>query len=215
MNRISYLITVCNEDKEFKKLYETLRINKRKEDNILVLVDENKCPKYSKFNDFLVELNKARKIVLISDLFSGNFSDWKNKLKDHPQCKEYQFFLDADEVPNPLLIDNLPLILELNPDVDVIGLPRANFVEGITPEHIQKWGWKKDIKNRINYPDYQYRICKNLSALRWGGEVHETIIGYRVRTELPIGGDYDLLHFKTIDKQEKQNESYLTGDYSK
>jgi len=213
--RITYAITVANEIVEFKKLYETLRINKRDEDNIIVLVDTNKCPKYSEFFEFLTDLHKARHIKLIDDKFGGNFGEWKNKLRSHPLCKDYLFFLDADEIPNPILIENLPLIIELNPEVDVIGVPRANFVTGITPEYVKQMGWRQDIKERINYPDFQYRIMINRPGIEWGGQVHETIINYKVRTELPIGGEYDLLHIKSFEKQQKQNESYLTGNYNK
>lgn len=73
----------------------------------------------------------------------------------------------------------------------------------------------KYYKPTINYSDIQYRIMKNLPYLNWGGQVHETIINYKVRTELPIGGEYDLLHIKSFEKQQKQNESYLTGNYNK
>lgn len=140
--RITYAITVANEIVEFKKLYETLRINKRDEDNIIVLVDTNKCPKYSEFFEFLSDLHKARHIKLIDDKFGGNFGEWKNKLRNHPLCKDYLFFLDADEVPNPILIENLPLIIELNPEVDVIGVPRANFLDRIGLSWLRKWGWR-------------------------------------------------------------------------
>lgn len=213
--KISYLITTCNEYVEFKKLYETLRIHKRSEDNIIVLVDENKCPKHSEFYEFLYDLHNSKHIRMMVDKFQGNFSEWKNKLRNHPLCNDVLFFLDSDEIPNPILIENLPLIIDLNPDVDVIGVPRANFVTGITPEYIKQMGWRQDIKGRINYSDFQYRIMKNLPYLGWGGKVHETIVGYKLRTELPIGGDYDLLHIKSFEKQQKQNISYETGDYSK
>jgi len=206
--RITYAITVADEFEEFKLLFKTLQINKREEDNIIVLVDNNKCPESCEFWDFLFDLHRARYIKLISDNFNGNFAEWKNKLKNHPLCKDYIFFIDADENPNPQLIADLPLILELNPNVDVFGIARSNFVKGITPEHIQKWGWRIDSKNRINYPDFQYRICKNISKLNWEGKVHETILGFTLRTELPTESEYELLHIKKIDKQEKQNELY-------
>jgi hypothetical protein len=213
--KITYCITVANEEKEFKKLYETLRINKREEDNILVLVDENKCPKYSEFHDFLMDLHIARYIKLISGNFDGHFGNWKNKLREHPMCKDYLVFLDADELLPPQLIDDLPLILELNPDVDVLGLPRANYVKGITQEDIQKWGWTMDSDQKINWPDTQFRIMRNKPNIRWEGAVHETLVCPGIKTTLPLEPTYAILHFKDIKKQRIQNESYQTGDYSK
>lgn len=213
--RISFCLTVADEEKEFRKLYETLRINKRDEDNILVLVDETKCPKHSDFHEFLMDLHKARYIKLISGNFQGNFSEWKNQLREHPMVKDWLVFLDADELLPPQLIDDLPLILELNPDVDVIGLPRQNFTEGITPEDVKKWGWTLDELGRNCWPDYQWRIMRNKPGIQWSGQVHETITGYKIKTELPAEPPYAILHCKTIDKQRLQNSRYETGDYSK
>jgi hypothetical protein len=39
----------------------------------------------------------------------------------------------------------------MNPDVDLFFLPRINTVEGLTQEHIDKWGWRVTIfENQIN-----------------------------------------------------------------
>jgi hypothetical protein len=211
--RLTYCITVANEEREFRKLYETLRINKRDEDNILVLVDENKCLPKTEFHNFLMELHKGRKIKLISGNFDGHFGNWKNKLVEHPLCKDWLVFLDADELLPPQLIDDLPLILELNPTVNILGLPRQNFVKGITQEDIQKWRWRVDEKQRINWPDLQYRIIRNNSGVKWEGQVHETLVGPGIKTNLPLETEYAILHSKTIERQRKQNESYETGNF--
>ena len=180
--KLTYAITVSSEEREFRKLYETLRINKHSEDNIIVLVDMNKY--VESLNMFLDILNLNGDITLIRDNFQGNFADWKNKLRNHPKVDgDYICFLDADELLPPQLIDDLPLILELNPDVDVFGLPRANYVKGITEEDIQKWGWRIDEQQRINWCDYQYRICKNKPEIQWVGKIHETLGGYKLRVE--------------------------------
>jgi hypothetical protein len=213
--KITYAITCADEEKQFRKLYETLRINKRDEDNILVLVDENKCPKFSDFHEFLSDLHKARYIKLISGNFDGHFGNWKNRLLEHPMIQDWAIFLDADELLPPQLIDDLPVILELNPNVDVIGLPRQNFVKDITPEYIQKWGWRIDEHQRINFPDVQFRIARNGRGIRWEGKVHETLVCKGIKTTLPLENNYAILHYKDLDRQIKQNNSYETGDYSK
>lgn len=213
--RLTYCITVANEEREFRKLYETLRINKRDEDNILVLVDENKCLPKTEFHNFLMELHKGRKIKLISGNFDGHFGNWKNKLINSPYSDgDFLIFLDADERLPPQLIDDLPLILELNPTVNIIGLPRQNFVKGITQEDIQKWGWRIDELGRINWSDVQYRIIRNNSGVKWEGQVHETLVGPGIKTTLPIEPEYAILHCKTIEKQRIQNKSYETGNYN-
>lgn len=210
MIKITYCITVANEKDEFIKLISFLKDHKRFEDNILVLVDSPKCD--CKLEDYILSI--STETMIFFSTFKNNFSEWKNTFFNAEvfggELNDYLFFIDADELPNPELIEGLPYILDVNPEVDVFGVPRINFVEGITDDYITNMGWRKDDKNRINYPDYQYRICKNQEGIRWGGKLHETIQGYKIRTELPQNDCYDLLHVKSFDKQVQQNEFYNT-----
>lgn len=210
MCKISYCVTVCNETEDFIKLMDVLIHSKRSEDNILILVDTNKAT--PDLEDALIEFTNTPQIYIQYQIFWGNFADWKNIFWTdeffNPLLKDYLFFLDADERPDPELISNIPYILDINPEVEVYGVPRSNFVIGITDEYINSVGWRKDEQNRINYPDYQYRICQNNDNLRWGGKVHETIQGYQIRTELPMNDVYGLLHIKSFEKQIKQNKFY-------
>jgi hypothetical protein len=203
--KISYAITVCNELEEIKRLIEFLYANKRQEDEICVLVDK---PKASK--ELLLELYKyetTRWIILKEDEFKGHFADWKNQLMD--MCSgSYIFQIDADEIPNDSLIENLPTILENN--VDVILVPRVNTVQGITPQHIQAWGWKQNEKGWIQWPDFQWRIYKNNHEIKWKNKLHEVLDGYKTYSNLPEIEEYALYHPKTIDRQEKQNSYYNT-----
>ena len=103
----------------------------------------------------------------------------------------------------------LPDILESNPDVDVYLVPRINTVSGITEEHIQKWRWNIE-SDRINFPDYQWRIYKNNSLIKWINKVHERLDGFKTYSILPAQDEFCLLHPKTIKKQEQQNKFYNT-----
>ena len=93
-----------------------------------------------------------------------------------------------------------------NNDVDMYAVPRINTVEGLTQEHINKWGWRVDENGWVNYPDPQTRIIKNKPEIKWENKVHERIVGYSTGAVLPPG--YDLVHPKTIIRQEKQNDFY-------
>lgn len=73
----------------------------------------------------------------------------------------------------------------------------------------------KYYKPVINKWDYQYRIMRNKPGIGWGGEVHETLQGGRLKAELPAEDEYALLHIKNFEKQQLQNKRYETGDYSK
>ena len=88
-------------------------------------------------------------------------------------------------------------------------VPRINTVSGITQEHIQKWGWRYE-NERVNWPDYQTRIYKNIPNIRWKNAVHEVIEGHKQFTILPAVDELALIHHKSIERQEKQNDFYST-----
>ena len=147
-------------------------------------------------------------IKVIGFPLNKDFSTYKNNLKSY--CNgDYIFQIDADEVPNEYLLDNLHEILSSN-DVDVIFIPRVNTVEGLTDSHIQKWGWQVNDKGWINFPDYQTRIYKNTNDIMWMNKVHERITGYDSVSNFPPQEEYSLYHHKQIQRQEKQNEFYET-----
>jgi len=206
--KISYAITVCDEMEEFERLFAFIFQHKREEDEIVVLVDND---------DELPSQLEEEMMSLISELttnisfhrhqLNNDFATHKNYLNS--KCTgDYIFQIDADELPHPNLIKSLPTILESNSNLDLFQVPRVNTVEGITPEHIQKWGWRVDDKGRINWPDSQGRIYKNSPNIKWEGKVHERIIGIKTYTKLPKKEEYALYHPKDIKRQERQNEFY-------
>ena len=87
-------------------------------------------------------------------------------------------------------------------------MPRVNTVEGLTQEHINKWGWQVNEKGWVNFPDYQGRIWRNRQNIRWEKSVHEQLVGYNEHTYLPAEEEFCFYHPKDIDRQEKQNEFY-------
>ena len=204
--KISFAITVCNELEEIKKLVLFLFKHKRKEDEIVILYDEkNGNPEIL---DFLLPYNKFPHVQTWRGFdFEGNFADWKNKLNDYCQG-DYIYQIDADEMVSEYVIKNLHQILELNPKVDLIFVPRINTVNGITQEHVNKWGWNVNDKGWVNFPDAQGRIFRK--GMTWYGKVHERIIGGQKFSSLPLDEEYCIQHHKTIERQEKQNNYYST-----
>lgn len=213
MASISYAITVCNEINELKHLISWLEPFVRPEDEIMVQADTAKVTKEVK--DYLDAINvefETKKISFhrIYHTLRNDFAQFKNNIKEHCS-KDWVFFLDADEYPTEVLIRNLSPLLDLNFEVDVVNVPRINTVEGLTPEHISKWGWRVDEKGHINWPDYQTRICKNKKEIRWENKVHERLVGFLSISHLPHENDFwALVHPKTIARQEKQNSYYET-----
>jgi hypothetical protein len=88
-------------------------------------------------------------------------------------------------------------------------VPRSNTVSGITDNYVKEWNWVLDEKGRVNWPDYQTRLIKNIPDIRWINKVHERIEGHIVSCTFPnTDEDWCLYHPKTIDRQVKQNEYY-------
>ena len=199
--KISYAITVCNEFQEIQRLINFLFKHKQKQDEIVVLFDSTNGTE--KVQDFLSSSLKNWNPYP----FDGDFSKMKNYLTS--LCTgDYIFNIDADEIPNEYLVENLWAMLEMNPTIDVYGVPRINTVEGLTQDHINKWGWNVNKSGWVNFPDYQYRIYRNDGQIKWKNKVHEVLTGFEIMSTLPSEGEYCLLHEKTIDRQEKQNELY-------
>ncbi len=204
--KISYAITVCNEFIEIQRLINFLVKNKRPEDEIVVLYDSKNGNK--SIEQFLRAKSINGEFAWTPGEFKGHFADWKNKLTS--LCKgDYIFQIDADEMVDEYVLRLLPQVLEVN-NVDVILVPRINTVKGLTQEHIQKWGWRVDEKGWVNFPDYQWRIYRNDDNIKWKNKVHEILEGHKSISHLPQQNEWCLIHEKTIEKQEKQNNYYNT-----
>ena len=98
-------------------------------------------------------------------------------------------------------------ILKIN-EVDLIWIPRVNTIDGMTQQDIQKWGWKVTENGWVNYPDYQSRVFRRDSEIRWERPLHELIRGAKTYAHLPPHEELSLYHPKTIQKQETQNNLY-------
>tara|TARA_Y100001937_G_scaffold85039_1_gene115029 strand:+ start:1488 stop:2102 length:615 start_codon:yes stop_codon:yes gene_type:complete len=202
--KISYGITVHNEAEELKRLLNILTDKIDKDDEIVVCIDGDDEKVEAVLGEYLAE-NDA---VVYKRKLNGDFSAQKNSVIEN-SSGDYIFHLDADEYPHEILLQQTKQILEMN-EIDLIWVPRVNTVDGITEKHIQQWGWRVSERGWVNYPDYQSRIFKNSSEIRWQNKVHERIMGAKNYSHLPPQEELSLYHPKTIDKQEKQNKFYET-----
>jgi hypothetical protein len=211
--KISYAITVCNEFIEIQRLLPFLLEHKQPQDEIIIqmdlsVADLNNMPEDKKLVwAYIMKHNEQGNCRVIFNPLRGDFASFKNHLTQ--QCTgDYIFQIDADEIPNENLIMVLPEVLAENPEVEVYLVPRVNTVEGLTEEHIQKWGWRLNDEKWVNWPDYQWRIWKNKPEITWVNKVHERLDGFKHYTAMPDVEYFALYHPKTIEKQEKQNQLY-------
>lgn len=207
--KISYAITVCTEHEELKRLLNILYLYKREEDEIVIQGDQRKVTEsVLKVIGGYVKMG----IQYCEYPLNNHYADFKNNLTK--QCSgDWIFQIDADEYPHQNLIESLPRLLEENSDLDLILVPRANTVEGITDEYIGKWSWRVvdyEGMKLINPWDFQWRIFKNNGKIKWKNKVHEVLEGYDKFATLPELLEWCLFHPKTIEKQIKQNEYYQT-----
>lgn len=215
--KISYCVTACNEHVELERLLRFLWENIRKEDEVIIQLDANYtdkvlevCNLFTNFNhESFVTTHEIKNSVFYVFNLDGNFAQFKNQLSRFA-TGDYIFQIDADEVPRKELIEALPEILESNPNNEVYLVPRINTVDGLTQAHIHKWKWNVDFNGFVNFPDYQWRIYKNNKQITWINRVHERLTGFKTYAMLPAEPEYCLLHHKTIERQEKQNDYYDT-----
>jgi hypothetical protein len=204
--KITYAITVCNEFIEIQRLIAFLLKNKRIQDDIVILYDETNGD--LEIENFLRSHSVNAEFAWYKAKFDGHFANWKNQLNKF--CKgDYIYQIDADEMISEYICRLLPQILEAN-QVDVIRVPRINTVKGMTQDHMQQWGWAVNEHGWINFPDYQWRIYRNVPEIYWQNKVHEVLTGFETISHLPDDKEFCLIHEKTIERQIKQNSYYET-----
>lgn len=216
--KLSYCITVKDEHEELDRLLQFLKENIKRTDELIIQIDKSGytnevleiCHKYTNSNHSgKLEDEAISNSKFIFFPLNGDFSSFKNNLSNHV-TGDYIMQLDADEIPTKFLIENIHQVLEVNNGVDVILVPRANYVKGITKRHLDMWGWVQDSEGRINPWDYQWRIYRNCEQIKFINKVHERLSGFRSYSTLPAQEEWSLIHRKDIKKQERQNQFYTT-----
>lgn len=206
MIKISYCITVYNEFEEIQRLINILLDYKQPDDEICVLFD-GKGPQ--EVLDYLESIEDKLAVLDIGE-FGNNFADWKNRICEQA-TGDWIWNLDSDEFPHENLITNIHQILNFNPSVEAYWVPRVNTLYGNPEEitqYVEEQRWYMDEDGKINFPDFQLRLFRNKESIKWDGNVHETVKGYKTVTRLPYEEEFSIYHPKTLDRQKLQNELY-------
>ncbi len=207
--RICYKILTHNETDSLEKLLDFLFENTKETDHILVCDDFSEAPTRKILSKYVLQdKNNLSRYDYFQKKLNNDFAEQHNYANSCVRKEfDYIFSIDADEMPNEWLIENIHEILESN-DIDLIWVPRINTVEGLTQEHIDKWGWRVNEQGWVNFPDYQGRIYKNDKSIYWKNPVHEVVVGAKKVSHFPTEEQFCLYHPKDIEKQEKQNNLY-------
>jgi glycosyltransferase involved in cell wall biosynthesis len=209
--KITYAVTVKDEVRELTRLLTILTDYVDLEDEIIVQVDCSTDVNVGVMEVLTKFENQVRTVLFpLVNPVTGNpdFSTFKNNLSKEAKGN-FIFQLDADETIGDFFITNLKKVLEVNPTVDLIWVPRVNKVIGLTQEYITKWNWHVDSEGRVNYPDMQGRIYRVSPYVIWYGKVHEMVTGkVKAQTMLPYSDDWSIFHIKEMEKQIKQNTFY-------
>jgi len=148
-------------------------------------------------------------ILLFKRHLDGSFADHKNFLTE--KCSgDYIVQIDADELLHDNLLTYLHDLVENNPDIDLLYVPRVNVVTGLTAEDIARYGWTVNERGWVMFPDYQSRIYRNDINIRWEGKVHERIQGAIHTAPLPPEEEWAIYHIKDRQRQVEQNNFYAS-----
>ncbi len=208
--KFSFAIPVCNEINELQALVNNILDHKQEQDEIIILFDQDNGTK--EVEDYLQTLvTNSKETSWFPASLNNDFATFKNNFLNY--CSgDYIVQIDADELPSDEFWAYLPAIFESNRGLaESFYISRRNTVDGLTQEHIDKWGWrvqKIDNKDLINFPDWQHRIFKNNGKIKWKNKVHEVLEGYKSLSYIPA--ELFLWHHKDIKRQEKQNAYYDT-----
>ena len=214
---ISYAIPVWNEHEELSRLLAQLFDIIDPDDEICVQGDQGKVT--DKVISVLHPYKRDKRFTYIEYPLNKDFATYKNNLFKHCS-KDYIFQIDADEKLADMLAFNIKEILMDSPNTDCFAIPRKNVVHNITKEYAAQQGWQLlEVDGEIinSWPDRQWRLFKNHIGIFLAATVHEQLFGMKNVAHLPIADennkpcfDWCLLHYKSIDRQIKQNNFYNT-----
>jgi glycosyltransferase involved in cell wall biosynthesis len=204
---ISFGLTTHNEGHYIQQLLDQLIPHCEKTGDEIVVVDDNSTDAFT--SQILYEYSNEDKIRLYYHALDNDFAGHKNYVNS--LCEgDYIFQIDADEKLHTNLLTYLHDIVYNNTNVDLFLIPRVNVVTGLTDDDIQRWGWILNDKGWVVWPDYQTRLYRNSDYIRWEGNVHERIVGYKTHAPLPAEEEWALYHIKDIKRQREQNDYYAT-----
>lgn len=195
--KLTYTVQVCNESRELFSLLNFLRKTVDDEDEINVVVDSNRVTERieSVLDHFKERIN----------IFRRPFDEFHTNAQFHIEkaTGDYIFGMDADEMPQELLIKNVKKIIN-DSGAEIIAVPRINIDPGYTEAFLERCNYKINDVGWINWPDYQMRIYKKCDHIRWTDEMHTKLSGSDKVIGVEATPKLALWHIKSIEKEENR-----------
>jgi len=197
--KITYTIQVCNESRELYSLLNFLSKTIDPVDNVNVIVDSNR-----KTDKVALVLEHFKDFIQVYERPFDNFHD-NSMFHIEKATGEYIFHVDADEMPQEMLIKNIRGIIEKS-GAEIIAVPRINIDPGYTEDFLQKCGYTMNEVGWINWPDYQMRLFKKCNHISWTDEMHTKLTGTDKVVALQAEPKMALWHIKSIEKENNRWE---------
>lgn len=207
-----FVLHGCVEYEDLFSLINTVNKLKESTDNIIVVLDSLTT------SNEMIEMVHTFNIEPV--LYPHH--NWQDKFEFEKTLWKHDliFELDADEIPPYLLFKVFKEPFITHVDLEVLAVPRINLYIDATPEKVanmyvgnrpqnilleqqasHQLGW-------VNWPDYQIRIHRPLSHLKWGDTTHSGISNYNTYDALPMEPAIALIHAKTVAHMERMLKCY-------
>ena len=205
--KVSFAITTHNETDSLTNLLAQISTLCTVFDEVVIIDD------FSTNDETKTILDTATKggAKIFQHALNSDFATHKNFLTE--KCRgDYIFNIDADELLSEKLASTFREILSINPDVEMHKLPRINKVDGLTLDHIKKWGWqistlRTEIEKRVLLPESdEFKVVKssNMAIKEEGANIVEF---YTPIVNFP---DYQSRIYKRLDYIRWQNTVHET-----
>src|SRR4051812_26970355 len=124
--KISYLVTCSTETKTLTNLLNKLIKSGGTDNETVVVLDEAHANETNETYNILGDFRHSFGSCITTHPLNADYGTHKNF--GNSKCRgDYIFQIDGDELPpDALLGDNLKAIIESNPDVELIYVPRIN-----------------------------------------------------------------------------------------
>lgn len=201
--KVSLVILTHNDE---DKIFNLLLTIEPLFDEVIIVDDCSKDGTQREIKRYIEEESKSSllfkkdKVQIHIKKLKGDFSEQRNYANS--KCTgDWIFEMDSDEQLDLILYQNFRKLLQQynkNKDIQVIGVPRVNLIDGV--------------KTKV-FPDYQFRIHRK--GIEWVGNVHEvpkpvyeSITKNMNKGNIGFLQGMGLVHPKTSQKQQSQNDFY-------